>query len=106
MRHTRSGVQALQRGLRGPEGERRVRSDARVVGQSTAADILFTGRRLDASEALRTGLLNAVLPPDQFDATVADTVAGIAANAPLTLRAAKAALQSLHPGSGVSHADA
>jgi len=65
---------------------------ARVVGPSAAKDILFSARALPASEALRLGLVNAVLEPDALDGHVRAYAARIADNAPLTLRAAKAAV--------------
>lgn len=38
-----------------------------LVGYRTAADILFTGRRLTSEEALKAGLVNAVVPQDQVN---------------------------------------
>ena len=68
---------------------------ARVVGPSVAADLLFTARRMGAEEALRSGLVNRLLPAEETEAAVAETLDTLAGNAPLTLRAAKAALQDL-----------
>lgn len=67
---------------------------ARLVGPSTAKDILFSARFLESDEALRVGLLNAVADAAQLDAHVAAYAAQIAANAPLTVQAAKKALQA------------
>ncbi len=44
-----------------------------LVGPGYAKDIFFTGRRLDAAEALRIGLVNRVAPPDGLDALLANT---------------------------------
>lgn len=67
---------------------------ARLVGPSAAKDILFSARFMDAEQALRIGLVNAVLPDgDALRAHVQAYAAQIAANAPLTLRAAKAAVR-------------
>jgi len=66
---------------------------ARVVGPSAAGEILFTGRRFTAAEALRMGLVNAVFEKAALAEAVAKTARAIAANAPLTLRAAKLALR-------------
>lgn len=66
---------------------------ARVVGPSAAKDILFSARQLDADEALRLGLVNHLLPTADLEAAVRDYAARVAANAPLTIRAAKAAVQ-------------
>lgn len=67
---------------------------ARLVGPSSARDILFSARFFDADEALRMGLVNFVVPAAELEARVrayADTLAG---NAPLTIRAAKAAINT------------
>jgi enoyl-CoA hydratase/carnithine racemase len=66
---------------------------ARLVGPSVAKDILFSARQLDADEALRVGLINRVVPEDRLEAEVRAYADRIAANAPLTVRAAKAAVQ-------------
>lgn len=66
---------------------------ARLVGPSVAKDILFSARFLDCDEALRVGLINARIEPAALEAHVADYTRRLAANAPLTVRAAKAAVQ-------------
>lgn len=67
---------------------------ARLVGPSAARDILFSARFLEADEALRLGLVNFVVAEDVLEARVCDYAATIAANAPLTIRAAKAAVNA------------
>lgn len=73
---------------------------AELVGEPLAKEILFTGRRLDAEEALRCGLVASVHAPDQL-AAAADTVADrIAGQDPLALRVSKrvlAAPRDAHP---------
>lgn len=49
-----------------------------LVGFKAAADILFTGRNLDAQEALGMGLVNAVVPLEQVDDWAAEKAALIA----------------------------
>ncbi len=66
---------------------------ARLVGPSAAKDILFSARFLEAGEALRLGLVNFVVEERSLEQQVADYAARIAANAPLTVHAAKRALQ-------------
>ena len=66
---------------------------ARLVGPSVARDILFSARFLPADEALRVGLINRIVPEDALEAEVRAYAALISRNAPLTVRAAKAALQ-------------
>jgi enoyl-CoA hydratase/carnithine racemase len=55
-----------------------------LVGPGQAAEILFTGRRIDAHEAARIGLVNRVVPSDALETTVFDLARQIAANAPLS----------------------
>jgi enoyl-CoA hydratase/carnithine racemase len=64
-----------------------------IVGPTSAAEIVFTARRYTAEEAFRIGLVNQVVPRAELDAFTGRYVADIAANAPLTLRAAKRAIR-------------
>ena len=63
-----------------------------LVGPSSAKDILFSARRLDATEAIRIGLVNQVVPSESLEDAVRTYVEKLSANAPLTIRAAKAAV--------------
>ena len=54
-----------------------------------AMGMLLTGRRIGAAEALRFGLVNEVVAPEELDAAVARWVADILACAPLSVRAIK-----------------
>ncbi|HMK90136.1 MAG TPA: enoyl-CoA hydratase [Methylocystis sp.] len=65
-----------------------------AVGQQTAMELFFTARRMDAQEAFSRGFLARLLPRETFDEAVAQLGNEIAANAPLTLRAAKAAIRA------------
>jgi len=38
----------------------------RLIGRSRAIDILMTGRRIDAGEGLASGLINAIVPPEDL----------------------------------------
>jgi enoyl-CoA hydratase len=64
-----------------------------LVGTSAAAELFFTARQYAADEALRLGLVNQVVPRAELDAFTGRYVGAIAANAPLTLRAAKRAIR-------------
>jgi len=61
----------------------------RLVGWSTAAEILFTGRTLDAARCLELGLVSRVVPDERLTEKVRALAEKIAANAPLAVRAAK-----------------
>ena len=60
-----------------------------LIGPARLKDILYSGRLLDATEALAAGLVNRVVDPSQLDAVVRETAQTIAANAPLTIKATK-----------------
>jgi enoyl-CoA hydratase len=62
---------------------------AKLVGFSAAKEIFFTARRFRADEALRMGLVNAVLPKAELEDFVRETAACIGDNAPLTVRSVK-----------------
>jgi enoyl-CoA hydratase/carnithine racemase len=54
-----------------------------------AKEVLFTGRRFTAAESLTMGIVNRVVPSDRLDAETRALAADIAANAPLSVYAAK-----------------
>jgi enoyl-CoA hydratase len=64
-----------------------------VVGPAHARDLLLTGRTVDADEALRLGLVSAVLPAEGFLDGVLTTASGIAATAPIATRLTAVALR-------------
>lgn len=59
------------------------------LGAAATREMLFTARRYPAAEALRLGIVNRVVAAAELDRTVAELAGEIAANAPLTLSAAK-----------------
>ena len=70
------------------------------IGPRAARAMLFTGRLFDAAEAERMGLVTRVVPDEDLDAAVAGCAAEIVANAPLSIRAIKAAIgEALKPPS-------
>jgi enoyl-CoA hydratase/carnithine racemase len=64
-----------------------------LVGPAWTAEILFSARRLNTDEALRIGLVNRVVPVEELEPAVLELAGQIAANAPMTIRACKAALR-------------
>jgi enoyl-CoA hydratase/carnithine racemase len=75
----------------------------RRIPHVRAMGLLLTGRRIGAEEALRLGLVNEVVEPDQLDAAVESWIADILACAPLSLRAVK---QMVRRGAGLSPQEA
>jgi crotonobetainyl-CoA hydratase len=61
----------------------------RQVPFHLAMGLLLTGKRINAAEALRIGLLNEVVPRAELDAAVARWVDDVLACAPLSVRAIK-----------------
>lgn len=66
-----------------------------LVGPAVAKEIMFTGRFLDAAEALRVGLVNRVVPADGLEPAVRELAGTIARNAPLSIRASKEAIDQI-----------
>ena len=63
-----------------------------IVGPSFAKEIFFTGGRFSASDAETMGLVNRVVPVDDLESSVTALAKTIADNAPMTVKAAKAAV--------------
>ena len=66
----------------------------RLVGRSRAKDLILTGRKLDAAEAERIGLVNRVVPAAQLQQAARELALQIAANGPVAVRAAKQAIDT------------
>jgi len=66
----------------------------RLVGPGKAKELVFTGERIDAAEALRIGLCERVVGEDRLDAEAAELAARIAGQPPLAVRGAKAAINA------------
>ncbi len=64
----------------------------RMVPYSVAAEMLFTGKMIDAQEAYRIGLVNKVVPAEEVMTAAKEMAEAICLNAPLAVRAAKEAM--------------
>ncbi len=80
---------------------------ARLIGEARALDLVLTGRRLDATEALAVGLLNRVIPESEslLDGTLA-WLKPVIEGAPIAQRAALLAVRAaraLHLEQGLDY---
>jgi len=73
-----------------PAGVRRFMN---VIGAANTIDIFMSARKFGAAEALRMGFVSQVVPVAALEKTVADYCRMVAENAPLTVAAAKYAVQ-------------
>ncbi|MGM0693370.1 MAG: enoyl-CoA hydratase-related protein [Pseudomonadota bacterium] len=67
----------------------------RRVGPAMALDLCTTGRKIDASEALRIGLVNRVMPQAELEAYADELTQQLGGNGPRAVRATK---QAIHDG--------
>ncbi|PXX94747.1 enoyl-CoA hydratase-related protein [Halomonas sp. LBP4] len=67
----------------------------RRVGPAMALDLVTTGRKIDAQEALRIGLVNRVMPQAELEAYAEELTKQLGGNGPAAVRSAK---QAVHDG--------
>ena len=60
-----------------------------LIGPAFAKEVIITARQFDCTEALAMGLINRAVDVQELESYTADYCARIAANAPLTMLAAK-----------------
>ena len=65
-----------------------------IVGPAFAKEIFFTAGKFSAEDARVMGLVNRVVPEGELESAVRTLAATIAANAPLTVKAAKLAIDA------------
>jgi enoyl-CoA hydratase len=65
-----------------------------AVGSSNAAELLLTGRKIDATEALRIGLVSRVLPADELLAFALDTAVEMTELSPFGVMMTKASINA------------
>lgn len=95
------GLLEVQRGLIPAAGG--IARISRQIASAMAAEILLIGETISASDALRVGLVNRVVPADGVDATARALAERMARNSPLAMRKAK---QAMIESSGLGIADA
>ncbi len=68
---------------------------ARAIGKVRAMELVLTGRRIDAAEAERLGLVTRVAPAAETLAVALELAATVASMPPLAVRAAKEAVRAV-----------
>ena len=61
----------------------------RNVPRKKTTELLLLGERIDAEEAMRIGIVNKVVPPEEFEAAVKDWAAKLASKSPVIMRLGK-----------------
>ena len=64
----------------------------RLLGVARAMDLILTGRQMEAEEALRVGLINRIVEPEELLPAARELAGQLLQNGPLALRAAKQAV--------------
>ena len=59
----------------------------RLIGRGRALELMTTGRTVTPDEAERLGMVDRLVPEDEFERAVVDLAAGLAAGAPLAVAA-------------------
>jgi enoyl-CoA hydratase/carnithine racemase len=67
-----------------------------TIGLARTKEMFFTGRNYSAERAAELGLVNEVFAEDSFEADAVELAATIAANAPLSIRGNKQAIELLN----------
>ncbi|MEE8535272.1 MAG: enoyl-CoA hydratase-related protein [Kiloniellales bacterium] len=89
--HAFYALPEMQRGILADGGA--VQKLPRRIPYNVAVELLLTGRRLEAEEAVRWGLAHKAVPADRLEAEAMALAEQVARSAPLALRALKEALQ-------------
>jgi len=73
-----------------------------TIGLPRTKELFLTGRNLDAAKAERIGLVNEVADDDRLGSEAVELAAAIAANAPLSMRGNKSAIDLLNGSPALS----
>lgn len=76
----------------------------RIAGAGIAAELMLTGRIIDAAEAQAVGLANRVVPPDALEAAALDMARTIAENAEYGVWMTKKGLRAALDAASLRHA--
>lgn len=69
---------------------------ARIIGPAKAKEIIYTGKRIDAYDALEIGLVNQVVPVDEVDKAAQSMAEILASKSRVALTAAKRAINKIY----------
>jgi enoyl-CoA hydratase len=64
----------------------------RLIGAGWAKELMYTGRMIDAAEALRIGFVNRVVPHDKLEETVNEIAEAIVSKSPIIIKYLKKAI--------------
>ncbi len=67
----------------------------RNVGRKKGMELILTGERISAQEAERIGLINRVVPDDQFESAVVEMAGKLARHSPATMRLGRDAFYTM-----------
>jgi enoyl-CoA hydratase/carnithine racemase len=65
----------------------------RLVGEQKASELLYTGRRVNGTEALEIGLIDQLVPHNEIESAAFTLAAEIASSAPLAVESIRATLR-------------
>jgi len=74
---------------------------SRYIGRMAARELLFTGRHMDANEALALGVLNSVVPQAELMEAAMAMAQQIAAQSPSSVKATKRVLNAMDEAEGL-----
>jgi len=66
-----------------------------LIGPARTKDLIFTARLIGAEEGRSIGVFNEIVEPERLEARTLELATQVAGNAPLTIRAAKMAVQRI-----------
>jgi enoyl-CoA hydratase/carnithine racemase len=73
-----------------------------VVGMARTKELFLTGRNFDAARATEVGLVHEVVADEELEQAAVDLAAEVAANAPMSARGNKAAIELLNANPSLS----